>query len=207
MSSLIQIDPDSIPTGYRNGFEAYKLYVAVSSHITQAKYDASKYRWKRKINAAHSPDAFPDKYTFDKIAKRYPREDWSLLFARVCINSGWVRDILSDDAEQRYLESRGFLENAENKFVNLFRSYLLSLHNKGMKFTDSLTGQTPWVFTQLQQKVYPIEFVVLLDAVSPFLANNNSIVYGGISQKIHKYSKLFCIDKKILSHVVKSACS
>jgi hypothetical protein len=203
----MQIDPDSIPTGYRSGFEAYKLYVAVSSHITQPKFDASKYRWKRKINQAHGPDSFPDKYTFDKIAKRYPREEWSLLFGRASINSGWVRDILSDDAEQRYLESRGFIENAENKFEILFRSYLISLHNRGMKFADSLTGQTPWIFNQVQQKVYPIEFCVLVDLIHPFLATTDSIVYGGIAQKLTKYSKLFCIDKKILSNVVKSACS
>lgn len=207
MSSLIQLDPTSIPTGYRNGFEAYRLYKAISLHLTRKTYDASKYRWRGFVPDHLTPDSYPDKFTFERIAKRYTREEWPLLFGRTGLNSGWIRDVLNDESEAKFLEARGFIENAENKFENLFRSYLLSLHNKGMKFTDSLTGQTPWIFTQLQQKVYPIEFAVLLDAVSPFLADHTFIVYGGISQKIHKYSKLFCIDKKILSNVVKSACS
>lgn len=207
MSSLIHLDPTSIPTGYRNGFEAFRLYRAISTHLTTQKYDASKYKWRGFVNKDYTPDSFPDKFIFERIAKRYTREEWPLLFGRIGLNTGWIRDILNDESEARFLEARGFIEDAENKFSNLFRSYLLSLHNKGMKFTDSLTGQTPWIFNQLQQKVYPIEFAVLLDAVSPFLHRQNSIVYGGISWKIHKYSMLFCIDKKILSNVVKSACS
>lgn len=203
---MIELKPALIPTGYRNGFEAYKLYSAISLHI-QSDYDGVKYRWKKKIPAKHTPESFPDKYLFDKISRKYQQADWPLLFGRNCINTGWIREVLGDEGESRFLASRGFLENAQNKFESLFRSYLFSLHNNRIKFGDSLTGQTPFIMNQVQQKVYPIEFLILVDAITPFLATTNSIVYGGIAKRISKYGMMFHIDQKLLKDVVKSSCS
>lgn len=203
---MIQLNPSLIPTGYRHGFEAYKLFSAVSNHI-DGKFDGVKYRWKKKIPAQYSYESYPEKYLFEKIARNHPMEDWLLLFARNCINSGWARDVLTDDAVGRFLQARGFIENAEKRFENLFKSYLISCHNGRIKYADSLKGQVPFILLQAQQKVVPIEFLVLVDSATPFLSEINSLMYSGIAKRIQRYQMIFDIDTKLLRNAIKSACS
>lgn len=206
MTVLLKLRQIANPKTYRNGFEAFKIYSAVKRHITTS-YNGVKYDFKLRVSPKHTPESFPEKYIFDKIARNYKPSEWGLLFARNAIHTEWVRDFAGDEGQARFNQSSGFLENSFKRFESEFNSYLISCHNRKTKFSESLRGETPLIFVELEQGRVSLEFLVLIDAVAPFLKTCDSFLYKDYAKKISKYAELFCIDKKLLSDAIKSQCS
>lgn len=206
MIELLKIKPLAIPKCFRNGFEAYKLYSGVSAHI-KGNFDGIKYRFKKPVAKKFTPESFPEKYLFDKFAKNVAISDWALYFGRNSIKSNWVRDFLGDDGENEFLAARGFVEAARQKFEGLFNSYLILLYNRKIKFSESLTGEAPLILVECSAGNLPPEFLILIDAVIPFLEKTDSFIYKELAHKLARYSNLFDINRPLLSDVIKSACS
>lgn len=206
MSALLNLIPSATPKVFRNGFEAYKLYTAVSLHIT-SNYDGIKYSFRKPVAKKWNEHSFPEKYAFDRIAKHIHPTEWILYFGKNCINANWVREFMGDEGEARLNQARGFLENPKKQFEAMFNSYLIMLHNRQIKYSESLKGETPLILQEFEQGRVSAEFVVLIDALTPFLETTDSLIYKDVAYRLFKYSKLFAVDKVLLKDVVKSACS
>ena len=206
MTALLRMKPTAMPKVFRNGFEAYKLYSAVSMHI-RTKYDGVKYNFKKPVGKNYDEHHYPEKHAFDRIARNHPSQDWVLFFGRNCIHSNWVRDFLGDTGESRLLQAKGFLDNPKNQFESMFSSYLISLYNKRIKFSESLKGQSPFILNEFEQGRLTAEFVILIDAIVPFLKDAESLIYKDTAFRLHKYSTLFTVNEVLLKDVIKSASS
>ena len=206
MTALLSLKPTATPKVFRNGFEAYKLYSAVNLHIT-SNYDGVKYSFKKPVAKKWNEYSFPEKHAFDRIARNYKPEDWVLLYGRNCINSNWIRDFLGEVGESRLLQAKGFLDNPKKQFESMFNSYLISLYNRHIKFSDSLRGQTPFILSEFEQGRLTAEFLVLIDSVVPFLKDAESFIYKDIAFRLYKYGRLFAVNEVLLKDVIKSACS
>lgn len=206
MTALLSLIPSATPKVFRNGFEAYKLYTAVNLHIT-SNYDGVKYSFKKPVAKKWNEYSFPEKFAFDRIAKNVKPAEWVMFFGRNCINANWVREFMGDIGETRLNQTRGFLENPHKQFEAMFSSYLIMLHNRQMKYTESLKGQTPLILQEFEQNRVSAEFVVLINALTPFLEHTDSLIYKDVAYRLFKYSKLFAVNKVLLKDVVKSACS
>lgn len=206
MTALLSLKPTAMPKVFRNGFEAYKLYTAVSLHIT-SKYDGVKYSFKKPAPKKWDEFNYPEKFAFDRIARNYKPEDWVLFYGRNAIHSNWVRDFLGDVGESRLLQSKGFLDNPKNQFEPMFSSYLIALYNKHIKFSSSLKGETPFILSEFEQGRLSAEFLILVDAIVPFLKDAESFIYKDTAFRLHKYSKLFTVNEVLLKDVIKSASS
>lgn len=206
MSALLSLHPAATQKAFRNGFEAFKLYSAVSLHIT-SNYDGVKYGFKKPVAKKWNEHSYPEKFAFDRIARNVKPEDWGLYFGRNCINANWVRDFIGDEGEARLNRSRGFVENSQKQFEAMFSSYLILLHNRRIRYTESLKGQTPFILQEFDAGRLPAEFLVLLDRYTPFLENAESMIYKDLAFRLFKYSKMFAVNQVLLKDVIKSACS
>ena len=57
-----------------NSFEVYSTYVALKTHFSRKTYDYFKYNGTVKVSI-EKYNKRPDKYFFEKIAKKYNKED------------------------------------------------------------------------------------------------------------------------------------
>ena len=203
MSGIITLNTSNIPRMYRHGFDTYKLYSAMNLHI-RGSYDGTKYQFRKKVPVKWNHDNFPDKYIFNRIARDYSFEQQMVFFGRNLIDWNYIRDFGGDSGSRAFLESMGVIENSENRFRDLFNSYLIVLYNKQITFSESLKGQLPLIARGYSIGKVPVEFLLCLDSISPFLENAECLVYQDSFKRIWKYGKLFAINKSRIKEIISS---
>ena len=203
MTGLLRLNSQVIPKAYRHGFDSFKLYSAMKLHI-HGGYDGTKYKFKKSVAAKYNHDNFPDQYLFNRVARDYTIEQQMIFFGRNLIDHGYIRDFSGDTGVNNFLVSSGFIEQSEVRFKDAFGSYLLLLHKRGIKFSESLNGLDPFIGKGIEKGQVPIEFLICLDAIAPFLENNESLLYKDKFRRIWKYSKILNINTQLAKEVVRS---
>lgn len=203
MTGLLSLNRQVIPKAYRHGFDSFKLYSAMKLHV-QGSYDGTKYCFKKPVAAKYNHDSFPDQFVFNRIAKEYTIEEQMIFFGRNLIDHGYVRDFSGDTGSKNFLEAKGFIEQSSTVFKDMFNSYLLLLHKRGIKFSESLTGQSPFIAKGFELGRVPAEFLLCLDAAFPFLEKSESLIYQDLFKKVSKYGRLFIINTQLTKEVIRS---
>ena len=98
-----------------SGFDAYQTYLAVSNHF-KGRYDYFKYGGK--VNAKRdSFEARRDKYLFEKVSKKFKREDFiKYLVANMTDGSLWIGELLTPAHEIAYKKWKKRIESLTYNF-------------------------------------------------------------------------------------------
>lgn len=157
-----------------NPFVTYKMYVAIKKHFTTLSYDYIKYRGK--INATETAfKARDDKYFFEKLSRKYNKEDLENFFvANFAVNGNlWVGTLANEmPATANY---KAWLKRQETLFYNyqeelkLIKQFIVG---KDIRFKDIVIsqkkGKHPLLFQFLLRDMISIETFCILDKVISF---------------------------------------
>ena len=180
----------------------YVKYLAMKKHFTDAKYDYHKYNGK--IRASY--DKFRtrnDAYFFAKLADRDNPE--KLMLANFLVKPDiWIRAILEQEGEQRYIEWQRKMDSLSR----VFSQDLNQLDENYQANFTSVNGQHPFVMTLYLQKKISLETLTILATISnifPYWDKEivDKIVAGDIIKTIRKYKPFLEIDEKKFKNIVR----
>jgi hypothetical protein len=147
-----------------NGYEAYKLYVAMKNHFNSQTYDFFKYGGKTRASLA-AFEKRNDKHFFNVLAKHKDCQNYIL--ANI-VEGGpdlWVGDIANEQqAESNYLRWKARTESMTYNFTNDL-DQLLTDYDDNLKVND---GQHPHLLKLVIQKSISLETLVILNDLCGF---------------------------------------
>lgn len=193
------------------GFNAYKLYLAVKNHFT-TNYDFFKYNGK--VNAKE--DSFlkrRDKFFFAKLQRKYNNDQLRDLFVSNFADGEdfWIGNVLTQKAESVYTEWKA----RQMKMSYIFEQDLKFLHDyyneRNLDFNSLFVmenGHPILLQCVLRNDIY-VETMVIIDRVLNYSRKWNKVlddpVWTEFKKRMDKYSPfvLFEADKgkKILKKV------
>jgi hypothetical protein len=161
-----------------NGFEAYQTYLAVTNHFRQANYDFFRYNGKMKVNES-SYLGRKDRYTFEKCAKRFNREDFiKYLVSNIIEDSEntWIGNMMGGKGEITY---KKYVQNIEALTYN-FKEDLETIYDFETDFNNVFINKSghPLLFRlylRKQDDMMINDFVKLLDKYPKFLYSYTNI--------------------------------
>jgi len=180
-----------------NGFDVYKIYLAVKLHFTTDSYDYHKYEGKVNIKL----ETFTKnnaRYFFHKLGTKYNKDDILDFFvSNFLSDSGkWVKDLTGADGNDVYLDWK----KRNQSFDYYFRSdcnYILNDFNAhSFNFNDGFTsfgGQHPRFFQLVLSKNISYETAIVFNQIIGFSKRwdeeiNEKVVWPIHSKRIKKYT-------------------
>ena len=102
-------------------YQAYCLYSSIKLHFAQEDYDAFKYNFRAKIKQS-TFEKRRDRYFFEKIARRYPKDaDLKLFFVdNIMSDNQWIGDMDEESHTKRDSYRQALFYNFQNE-VKLIR--------------------------------------------------------------------------------------
>lgn len=186
-----------------NGFETYKMYVALKNHFTSATYDYFKYGGKTRASIK-TYEVRKDKYFFEKLGRKRNVQDFIL--ANI-VESGpgvWVGDLASEQqAEETYRK----WAKRQQSFTYMFADDISKLelpYDQNIIVTD---GQHPPLLRQVIHKDISVETMIVLNDMCSFTRHWNKkiedpIIWPSLYQKCKKYKPFLKYDKDKLKQIV-----
>ena len=174
--------------------EAYKMFIAVKMHFTQASYDYIKYNGQVKIGY-DSFERRKDKHYFTKLANMKDLQGHLVAnFADREIS--WVGDLMSDESAEVFLKWQGRNQTLTYRFKEDLS--LLRDDFKGMIMASK--GQYPKLLTLYKQGKVSIETIVILNNLLTFIPYWDNIIvenviWPTIRMRLIKYSSFVSFDK------------
>jgi len=175
----------------REGFECYKLYLALQRHFSSS-YDYFKY----KGGVSATTDAYnkrPDFFAFEKMAKIIPEGERVDFFVAHFIENSkeWIRNM----SKVKYDEWK----HKTNMMPNSFKIDLEFLYNDGMETMFRVDGDIPRIHKHAINKDITIESVIILDSIFPFIDKHKEqvsvpFVWPEHVQRLTKY-RPFILEK------------
>jgi hypothetical protein len=185
-----------------NPFEIYENYLAVKRHFTSPQYDYFKYNGK--VNTSVSAfERRPDKYFFQKIAKKYSfAKSTDLFVSNFLVNPDqWIGDFFENEVDEIYNEWQKKIESLSYHFSEECDSLLFWIETNGYKFDELFkvyNGDHPIIVKMTLQKVISMETFIILDSLLGFGEHINKnlgdIIWQEFWFKITKYRPFLNID-------------
>jgi hypothetical protein len=184
-------------------FNLYVKYLAFKKHFTTDQYDYQKYRGKVRA----SFDKFRtrnDVFFFHKLWQKDEPENY--LLANMIVNpNSWIREIVEETGEARYLEWKKKIESLSYTF----KSDLRKLDDNYQANFATPDGQHPLVMRLYLQKQITLETFTLLTNMSnifPYWDTNlvDKIVARDIIRLSKKYRPFLEIDEKKFKDIVRN---
>ncbi len=159
------------------GFEVYQKYLALKLHFNSEKYDYIKYNGKVGKNLSFENFSNRrDRFFYEKLAKLHGEEIESFIISNFITRNigqeiGWVKDLLTPEAEENFLKWKKKMESFEYIFTedvkNLFQFTQDSLNvDIGRIFeSDGIHGQHSPVFKLYLYKKVNLETLLVLEDI------------------------------------------
>ena len=193
------------------GFNAYKLYLAVKNHFT-TNYDFFKYNGK--VNAKE--DSFlkrRDKFFFAKLQRKYNNDQLRDLFVSNFADGEdfWIGNVLTQKAESVYTEWKA-RQMKLSYILEQDLKFLLDYYNKRNLDFNSLfvmeNGHPILLQCVLRNDIY-VETMIIIDRVLNYSRRWNKVlddpVWTEFKKRMDKYSPFVLFEaekgKKILRKV------
>ena len=165
-----------------NGFEIYKVYLAVKLHFTSKgkSYDFHKHGGRTTARL----EGFTkrrDRYFFHKLSKSYNNNNIVDYFVSNFVNNAnlWVGDIIGQSGDENYKEWSKRIESLHYYYEQDIDYLLDRMTANNMSFDDIFTvqnGQHPPILKMVLSKRVSLEtFVILEDLLSFTKQLNNDI--------------------------------
>ena len=184
-----------------NGFEAYKMYLALKMHFKNDKYDFVKYNGSVKA----SIDSFEkrnDKYFFHKLASKFDTNELLFHLAANFLENPdiWIRDLLSESAYDRARELKKQHGNITYRFKEETETLKELLDTKGLALKDIMepTSGTHPIFLQMYlcHELSIDTFLIFNEVFDLFNVwekkiVNDTVIWPETRKKCLKYRSLF----------------
>jgi hypothetical protein len=176
-------------------FEAYKMFLAVKAHFTQASYDYIKYNGHMKVGY-DSFDRRRDKFFFTKLAGMKDLQGFLVAnFAERDI--AWVGELVSDEANETYLRWQG----RQQSLTYTFKTELSLLADDFKASMMVAKGQQyPRLLTLYRQNKISIETMSILNDMLTFVPYWDKVIVENViwpatKSRLIKYSRFVTYDK------------
>jgi hypothetical protein len=192
----------SLTFANEESFNWYVKYLAMKQHFTTDNYDYHKYRGKIRS----SFDSFRtrnDVFFFHKLANKDDPEN--LLLATMVVKpNAWIREIVEQDGEDRYLEWKRKIDSLSR----VFKDDLNKLDDDYQQNFVAHNGQHPPVMNLFMQKKITLETFTLLTNLSnifPYWEKEivDRIVARDIIRLSRKYRPFLSIDEKKFKNLIR----
>ena len=180
-----------------NGFDVYKIYLAVKLHFTTDSYDYHKYEGKVncKLETFTKNNA---RYFFHKLGTKYSKDDILDFFVANFLSDSnkWIGDLTRIDGQDVYLDWK----KRNDAFDYHFRSDCLYIvndfTNKHLSFDagfNSFGGQHPRFFQLVLSKNISYESAIVFNEILGFSKRwdkqiTEKVVWPIHSKRIKKYT-------------------
>jgi hypothetical protein len=183
-------------------FEAYKMYLGIKSHFAHSSpYSYVKYGGNVRANEV-SFNKRNDRYFFEKLSKK--PDLLNFLIANFLEGDIWVRDLLNDESEKRYVQWQRRIQSLTYNFQNEvstisgdFKSYFI-VNN----------GQHPKLLKEFRQGNISCETLTILNDLLNFFPYwdkriSDTIIWPITRDKCLKYGEFIKYDKPKMKRIVK----
>jgi hypothetical protein len=194
------------------GFDAYKIYLALKQHFT-GDYDFFKYNGNIKANT-NSFLKRKDRFFFRKLSKKYERNELIDYFvSNFILNDTWIGNLLSQESENNYVEWK----KRNESLTYVFRGDLLTIRDycdiRSIPYNDLLVvqqGHPPLLKLILQKKI-TLESFIILDDILRFTRHWNKklddIVWEETRARMTNYKSFVKFNKMEMRKIVKEILS
>lgn len=189
------------------GYDGFVLYLGLKLHFSPGKYDFFKYCGRVKTNPAQF-DLRKDRYFFHKLVRKYPTKDEltfflaSNFFSRKVV---WIRDLLTEEAHETYLERLRIKESLEYIVTGDFGFLFEGDFKPLLKVVD---GQNPPLLMLATRGDIHTETFIVLNAAIGFLPVwetkiADTILFPDFKHKCERYQPFLRIDVKKFQKMLK----
>ena len=186
-----------------NGFQTYKMYVALKNHFTSDTYDYFRYGGKTRASIK-TYEQRKDKYFFEKLSRKRNVEQFILANIIEQGATVWVGDLASEQqAEDNY---RNWVKRQQS-ITYIFGNDLNHLDAAYDQNIIVVEGQHPPLLKHVIQRNISIETMVILNNMCSFFRHWNrkiedQVIWPSIYQKCKKYKPFLKYDKDKLKKIV-----
>ena len=175
-----------------NGFEVYKIYLAIKLHFTSKNqsYDFHKHNG-RTTAKLETFTKRRDRYFFHKLSKSYSDKSIVDYFLSNFVSNTniWVGDIIGKTGDETYKQWSKKLEALHYYYEQDIDYIIERMITKDIKFNDlflSVNGQHPTILKMFLSKKINFETLIILDDILKFTKKLNK----DITEKV-LWPKLF----------------
>lgn len=194
-------------------FEAYQTFITLKAHFKNSGFD---YHSFGKVKVA--PQTFErrkDRYYFEKLAKRYSRDEMVEFFlSQILANRGWVGDMLGEEAQTEHLARMKRVQALQYQVKTEMNKLWEDCKDDPMCFNNLFThseGTHPKIFRLvMEKKISPETFLVLDDLLSftKLWQMDGDPIWEEVGIPILRYAPFLHLDtrrdelKKIISEII-----
>ena len=164
-----------------NGFEVYKVYLAIKLHFTSKNQSYNYHRHAGKTTARLATfTKRRDRYFFHKLSRTYSDTTIADYFVSnfIANTNLWVGDIIGKSGDENYKSWSRRIESLHYYYEQDIE-YILSMVNDKLSFDDLFTakiGQHPPIVKYLLSKKINIETLIILDDILRFSKRLNRTI-------------------------------
>ena len=175
-----------------NGFEVYKIYLAIKLHFTSKRqsYDFHKHNG-RTTARLETFTKRRDRYYFHRLSKSYDNKSIIDYFLSNFVSNTnlWVGDIIGKAGDEHYKQWSKKIESLHYYYEKDIDYIIERMTTKDIKFNDlflSIDGQHPPIIKMFLAKKINFETLIILDDILRFTKKLNK----NIKEKV-LWPKLF----------------
>ena len=175
-----------------NGFEVYKIYLAIKLHFTSKNqsYDFHKHNG-RTTARLETFTKRRDRYYFHRLSKSYDNKSVVNYFLSNFVSNTnlWVGDIIGKTGDEHYKQWSKKIESLHYYYEKDIDYIIERMTTKDIKFNDlflSIDGQHPPIIKMFLAKKINFETLIILDDILRFTKKLNK----NIKEKV-LWPKLF----------------
>ena len=175
-----------------NGFEVYKIYLAIKLHFTSKNqsYDFHKHNG-RTTARLETFTKRRDRYYFHRLSKSYDNKSIVNYFLSNFVSNTnlWVGDIIGKAGDEHYKQWSKKIESLHYYYEKDIDYIIERMTTKDIKFNDlflSIDGQHPPIVKMFLAKKINFETLIILDDILRFTKKLNK----NIKEKV-LWTKLF----------------
>ena len=181
-----------------NGFEIYKIYLAIKLHFTSKNqsYDFHKHLGRTTARLATFTKR-RDRYFFHKLSKSYNDKSIVDYFLSNFVSNTnlWVGDIIGKSGDETYKEWSKKLESLQYYYEQDIDYIIERMTTKDIKFNDlftSVNGQHPPIVKMFLAKKINFETLIILDDILKFtkglsLSITETVLWPKLSDRMKRY--------------------
>jgi len=186
-----------------SGFDTYVLYISLKNHFSRPSYSYFLYNGKTSVKC-QTFERRRDRYFFEKLGSRYPREKLIDLFVANFVENPniWIGDLLDGQADETYVKWKTRVESLSYKFTEECDGILKWLVNNNRKFNDlfQVSGHDhPIIVKMVLQKIITLETFIIFDRLLGFCTQINrkldDPIWENLFLRVIKYSPFLSVDE------------
>jgi len=187
--------------------DVWSLYMGIQLHFKPGSYDAFKFNFKGPRLKIGSPTEARNKWTLDKLSKKYTKNDLILYFlANTISGNSWIGG-MSDEVYQEWVAK---IQRMDYTFKSEMSNMLSECEKFNLSFDETILPKDrsnfPLIYTLHQRNKLSLESLVILNNLISFtkdVINNFKDpldIISDINHRILKYSKFLNSEMNLDKH-------